>query len=176
MKLSMEKKKAIVAEVAEVANHAYSAIAAEYAGLTVADMTRLRQSARNADVYLRVVRNTLARRALDGTKFACMREKLVGPLLLAFSRSDPGAAAKIIRDFAKSNERLVVKLVSLDGKLLDASAIDALASLPTRDEAIARLMAVMLAPVATLVRTLAAPHIKLVLVLAAIRDQKQQAA
>lgn len=175
MRLTLEAKKNIVSEVAEVAANAPLAIAAEYSGINVSDMTQLRQSARDAGIYLRVVRNTLARRALENTKFECMRDGLVGPLLLAFSSEEPGTAAKIIRDFAKTNNKLVVKLVALDGKLLDASDIEALASLPSYEEAISMLMGVMKAPISKLARTLAEPHAKLVRTIAAVRDQKQAA-
>ena len=175
MRLTLEAKKAIVSEVAAVAANAPSAIAAEYAGISVQDMTKLRQSARAAGVYLRVVRNTLARKALENTKFECMRDGLTGPLVLAFSRGEPGAVAKVIRDFAKANEKLVVKLVALDGKLLQPSDIEALASLPSRDGAISMLMAVMKAPISKFVRTFAEPHAKLVRTIAAVRDQKQAA-
>lgn len=173
--LNLEGKKAIVSEVAEVAARAPTAIAAEYIGLTVADMTRLRQEARASGVYLRVVRNTLAKRALADTPYACMQDGLVGPLLLAFSQEDPASAARVIRDFSKKNNKLVVKLVSLNGKLLDASAVESLANLPTREEAISQLMALMQAPVTQLARTLAAPHTKLVRTVAAIKEQKQAA-
>jgi large subunit ribosomal protein L10 len=125
---------------------------------------------------MRVVRNTLARKALEGTQFACMQEELVGPLLLAFSKEDPGAAARIIKDFAKENEKLKVKALAIDSKLLPPEGLHKLASLPTRDEAIAQLMSVMKAPVTKLVRTMAEPHAKLVRTLAAIRDAKQSAA
>lgn len=175
MRLTLEAKKAIVNEVAEVAANAPSAIAAEYSGITVEQMTQLRQTARASGVYLRVVRNTLARRALENTKFECMRDGLTGPLLLAFSGNEPGTAAKIIRDFAKANDKLVVKLVALDGKLLQPSDIEALASMPSRDQAISMLMAVMKAPISKLARTLAEPHGKLVRTIAAVRDQKQAA-
>jgi large subunit ribosomal protein L10 len=173
--LSFEGKKAVVAEVHEVAKSAHSAVAAEYIGLTVAQMTQLRVQARNSGVYVRVVRNTLARRALEDTEFACMREDLVGPLVLAFSKEEPGAAARVIKDFSKTNDKLVVKLVSVEGKLLEPSAIDTLASLPTKEEAIAQLMSVVIAPITKFVRTLAEPHSRLVRTLAAIRDQKQAA-
>ncbi len=175
MRLTLEAKKAIVNEVAEIAMSAPSAIAAEYAGISVAEMTNLRKAARKAGVYLRVVRNTLARRALENTKFDCMREGLIGPLLLAFSKEEPGAAAKVIRNFAKENDKLVVKLVALDGQLLKPSDLDALANLPSYDQAISMLMGVIIAPIATLARTLAAPHAKLVRTIAAVRDQKQAA-
>ena len=176
MALTLENKKAIVAEVAEVAGSAYSAIAAEYHGLAVGKMTQLRANARESGVYLRVVRNTLARRALQGTDFECMQDGLTGPLLLAFSQEDPGAAARVISDFAKENDKLVVKLVSISGKLLGAGEIDRLAKMPTKDQAISMLMAVMKAPVEKFVRTLAEPHAKLTRTVAAVRDQKQQAA
>ena len=173
--LSLEGKKAVVAEVHEVAKAAHSAVAAEYSGLTVAQMTQLRVQARSSGVYVRVVRNTLARRALEDTDFACMRDDLVGPLVLAFSKEEPGAAARVIKDFSKANDKLVVKLVSVEGKLLEPKAIDTLASLPTKEEAIAQLMSVMIAPISKFVRTLAEPHSRLVRTLGAIRDQKQAA-
>lgn len=173
--LTLEEKKAIVSEVAEVAAEAPTAIAAEYIGLTVADMTRLRQEARKAGVYVRVVKNTLAQRALADTKYAGMKDSLVGPLLLVFAKDDPAAAARVVRDFSKSNPKLVVKQVALEGKLLDASAVESLANLPTYDEAISKLMAVMIAPVTQLARTLAAPHTKLVRTIAAVKEQKEAA-
>ena len=175
MSLNLEAKKAIVEEVAEVAGNSPSAVAAEYSGLSVSDMTDLRQSARDAGIYLRVVRNTLARRALEDTSFDCMREGLTGQLILAFSKDEPGAAAKVIRDFSKKNNKLVVKLVALEGKLLQPSDIDALANLPSKDQAIGMLMGMMIAPIATLVRTLAEPHAKLVRTVKAVADQKQAA-
>ncbi len=175
MSLNLEAKKAIVEEVAEIAGNSPSAVAAEYSGLSVGDMTELRQSARDAGIYLRVVRNSLARRALEDTNFDCMREGLVGQLILAFSKDEPGAAAKVIRDFAKKNDKLVVKLVALEGKLLQPSDIDALANLPSKEQAIGMLMGMMIAPVATLVRTLAEPHAKLVRTVKAVADQKQAA-
>ena len=175
MALNLEQKKAVVAEVNEVAGGALSAIAAEYRGLSVGDITRLRAEARDKGVYLRVVKNTLARRALEGTEFECMREGLVGPLMLAFSQEDPGAAARLIGDFSKDKERLVVRLVSVGGQLYEPSELKRLASLPTKDQAIAMLMGVMKAPVEKFARTLAEPHAKLVRTIAAIRDQKQAA-
>ena len=175
MSLNLEAKKAIVEEVAEVAGNSPSAVAAEYRGLSVSDMTELRQSARDAGIYLRVVRNTLARRALEDTSFDCMREGLVGQLILAFSKDEPGAAAKVVRDFAKKNEKLVVKLVALEGKLLQPSDIDRLANLPSKEQAISMLMGIMMAPVANLARTLAEPHAKLVRTVKAVADQKQAA-
>lgn len=176
MVLKIDDKKAIVSEVADVAKQAVSLIAAEYSGLTVAQLTGLRKSAREAGVYMRVVRNTLARRALEGTQFACMQQELVGPLVLAFSKEDPGAAARVIRDFVKDNEKLKVKALAIENQLLPPEGLQTLANLPTRDEAIAQLMSVMKAPITKLVRTMAEPHAKLVRTIAAIRDAKQAAA
>ncbi len=173
--LTREQKEAIVAEVAEVARQAQSAIAVEYRGLTVAEMTELRATARQTGVYLRVVKNTLARRALEGTGYACLRDSLSGPLMLAFSREEPGAAARIIRDFAKEHEQIVVRAVALPERLLSPQDLQTLATLPTREEALARLLAVMKAPVEKLARTMKAPVDKLVRTLAAVRDQKQAA-
>ena len=175
MSINLEAKKAIIEEVAEIASNSPSAVAAEYSGLTVSDMTELRQSARDAGIYLRVVRNTLARRALEDTNFDCMRDGLVGQLILAFSKDEPGPAAKVIRDFAKKNDKLVVKLVALEGKLLQPSDIEALANLPSKEQAISMLMSMMTAPVAALIRTLAEPHAKLVRTVKAVADQKQAA-
>jgi len=171
--LSLEDKKAVVAEVSEVAANAYSAIAAEYIGLSVGDMTSLRAKARESSVYMRVVKNTLARRALEGTDFECMTQSLTGPLVLAFSQEDPGAAARVISDFSKENDKLVVKLVSIGGKLLAPGDIKRLADMPTKEQAISMLMSVMKAPIEKFVRTLNEPHAKLVRTVAAIRDQKQ---
>lgn len=176
MVLKLEDKKTIVKEVSGVAEQALSLVAAEYSGLTVGQLNNLRKSARNAGVYMRVVRNTLARRALEGTQFACIQEQLVGPLLLAFSQEDPGAAARLIKEFIKTNEKLKVKALAIDNQVLPASGLDQLASLPTRDEAIALLMYVMKAPIEKFVRTLAEPHAMLVRTVAAIRDQKQASA
>jgi len=173
--LDLERKKVIVREVATAAQEAQSAIACEYAGLSVVRMTALRAAARKQDVYLRVVRNTLARRALEGTRFECMSERLVGPLVLAFSKDDAGAAARVIDEYARTNEKLVVKLVSFGGKLLEPDALKSLARLPTREQALAMLMGVMKAPISKLVRTLAEPYAGLARVLAAVRDQKQAA-
>lgn len=175
MPLNLEEKKAVVAEVAEVAGSAYSAIAAEYSGLTVGEMTELRAKARESGVYLRVVKNKLARRAFEGTDFACMAEGLVGQLVLAFSQEDPGSAARVMKDFSKEHDKLVVKLVSIGGKLLEASDIDTLAKMPTYDQAVSMLMAVMKAPVEKLARTMNEVPGKLVRTVAAVRDAKEAA-
>jgi large subunit ribosomal protein L10 len=169
--LNLDAKKAIVEDVAKVAAEAPSAIAAEYIGLTVAEMTELRNSAREAGVYLRVVRNTLARKAFENTNFECMRDGLVGPLVLAFSNEEPGSAARVVRDFAKGNDKLIVKLVVLEGELLDPSQLEKLASLPSLDEARAMLLGLLSAPLGMFVRTLAEPPAKLARVLAAKRDK-----
>jgi large subunit ribosomal protein L10 len=173
--LNFEQKKAIVSEVAEVADKAFSAIAAEYRGLSVDEMTDLRAQARNAGVYLRVVKNSLARRAFEGTEFECMSEGLTGPLVLAFSQEDPGSAARVINDFAKDHEKLEVKLVSIGGQLLEPGEIKTLAKLPTYDQAISMLMAVMKAPVEKLARTMNEVPGKLVRTVAAVKDAKQAA-
>jgi large subunit ribosomal protein L10 len=173
--LTYEQKKAVVAEVAEIAAGAHSLVAAEYSGLTVEQLTELRRESRNNGVYLRVVKNTLARRAIDGTEFACVSEKLVGPLILAFSQADPGAAARVIKDYSKKNDKLVVKLVSIGGQALPASELARLASLPTREQALSMLLGVMKAPIEKFVRTLAEPHAKMVRTVAAVRDHKQAA-
>jgi len=175
MALRLEQKKAVVAEVAEVAASAYSAVAAEYSGLNADEMNELRVEARKAGVYLRVVKNSLARRALADTEFACMQEGLIGPLVLAFSQEDPGGAARVVKDFVKSHKKLEVKLIAIGGRLLGPDDLDTLALLPTYDQAISLLMAVMKAPVEKLVRTMNEVPGKLVRTVAAIRDQKQAA-
>jgi len=173
--LNLEQKKAIVAEVAEVAGSAFSAVAAEYRGLTVEEMTQLRKEARNNGVYLRVIKNTLARRALEGTEFECLIDGLTGPLVLAFSQEDPGAAGRVIKDFAKEHENLKVTMLAIGGQRLDASQIDVLAKMPTYDQAISMLMSVMQAPVTKLAQTLNEVPGKLVRTIAAIRDAKDAA-
>jgi len=173
--LNLEQKQAIVAEVAEVASKAHSAVAAEYRGLTVGALTQLRREARKNRVYLRVVKNTLARRAVEGTDFACMQAGLTGPLILAFSLDDPGAAARVIKDFVKGNDRLVVKLVSVSGKLLGPGDLEALAKMPTYEQAVSMLMSVMKAPIQKLASALNEVPGKLVRTIAAVRDAKEAA-
>ncbi|MCB1864525.1 MAG: 50S ribosomal protein L10 [Chromatiales bacterium] len=175
MPLNRVQKEAIVSEVADVASKAHSAIAAEYRGLSVEALTKLRVEARKADVYLRVVKNTLARRAVGGTDFECLGDGLTGPLLLAFSMNEPGSAARVISDFAKNNDKLVVRLVAIGGRLLGPGDITTLAKMPTYDQAISLLMAVMKAPIEKLARTINEVPGKLVRTVAAIRDQKQDA-
>ena len=175
MALTYAQKEKVVAEVAEVAKTAYSAIGAEYRGLTVEQMTALRVEARKAGVYVRVVKNTLAKRALADTEFACMNDALSGPLVLAFGQEDPGSVARIAEAFAKQHDKFQVKLIAISGKRLDPSQLSALARMPTYDEAISQLMAVMKAPVQKLAATMNEVPGKLVRTLAAVRDAKESA-
>jgi large subunit ribosomal protein L10 len=175
MALSIEQKKAVVAEVADAANKALAAVAAEYRGLTVEEMTQLRAKAREDGVFLKVAKNTLVHRAVEGTEYECMQESLTGPLLFAFSMEDPGAAARLVKDYSKDHEHLIAKLVAVGGELYDASELERLSSLPTYDQGIAMLMGVMKAPIEKFVRTLAEPHTKMVRTVAAVRDMKQAA-
>lgn len=174
MALTLESKKTVVQEVAEIAGTAHSAIGAEYRGLTVAELTGLRAKARETGVYLRVVKNSLARRAVEGTEFECMKDALAGPLMLAFSQDDPGAAARLVRDFAKDNDKIVVKLVAVGGQLLEGADIGRLANLPTREEALSQLMAVLRAPLDKFARTLNQVPGKLVRTLDAVRASKAE--
>ena len=174
MALGLEAKKQVVAEVNEIANQALSAVVAEYRGLTVADMTDLRVKARDNGVYLRVIRNTLAKRAVEGTDFACMQDALTGPVICAFSQDDPGAAARLLKDFSKENDTMNVTALAIGGELLGADQIDAVASLPTYEEALAKLMSVMNGPITKLTRTLNDIPGRAVRVVAAVKDTKQQ--
>lgn len=175
MPLKLEDKRALVTEVQAVARTALSVVAAEYRGLTVTQITGLRAKARESGVWLRVVKNTLARRAVAGTDYECIAGSLKGPLILAFSREDPGAAARVVREFARGNERLVPTLVALGGRSYPASDLERVASLPTRNEALSMLLGVCKAPVTRLVRTLAEPHAKLVRTVAAVKDARAAA-
>ena len=172
MALSLAEKQAIVAEVAVVAKEAHSAVVAEYAGLESNDMNDLRAKARAGGVYLRVVKNSLAKRAIEGTDYECLSETLVGPMIIAFSQEDPGCAARVLKDYAKENDKLVVKALSVSGELLAASDLDRLANLPTKEQAISMLMSVMQAPVTKLARTLNEVPGKLVRTVAAVKDAK----
>ena len=172
MALRLEDKKAFVKEVNAVAGDSVTAVAAEYRGLTVSEMTELRKRARNAGVYMRVVKNTLARRAVEGTEFECMQETLKGPILLAFSKEDPGAAARVIREFAKEHEALQAISLSAGGQLLPGSDLGKLAELPTLDQARSMLLGVMIAPMSKLVRTLAEPSAMLARTLSARSSQE----
>lgn len=176
MAIRLEDKKQIVSEVNQAATGALSAVLADYRGVTVSSLTELRKVARQNGVYLRVVRNTLLKKAVADTNFECIQEALVGPTILAFSMEDPGAAARVLKEFAKGNDKFEIKALSIGGKLLDASQLDTLASLPTYDQAVSMLMSVMLAPVTKLVRTFNEVPTKVTRVVAAVRDQKKEAA
>jgi len=171
--LTLADKKQVVSEVAAVAAEAHSVVAAEYSGLTVGEMTELRVKARDGGVYLRVVKNNLAKIAIKDTDFECMQDSLVGPLIMAFSQEDPGSAARLVKDFAKEHDKLVPKLVSIGGELLDVSDLDRLAKMPTRDQALAMLAGTLRAPLDKLARTINEVPGKLVRTVAAIRDQKE---
>lgn len=163
MALGLEDKKAIVAEVQEAAQGALSAVVADSRGVTVGAMTALRKEARENGVWMKVVRNTLLRRAVEGGSFECLTDTFTGPTLVAFSSEHPGAAARIFKDFAKKNDKFELKGAAFEGNQV---SVDLLASLPTYDEAIAKLMSVMKEAAAG----------KLVRTIAAVRDQKEQAA
>ena len=176
MPLNLDEKKAIVSEVRSMANDSLSLVIADARGIDVGAMTSLRSSARSERVKLRVVRNTLARRAFIDTDYACVEPFLVGPTLFAFSMEDPGAGARIFKEFAKDNEDFEIKALSIGGKVLGGESIDVLANLPTREQAIAMLASVTLAPVIKIVRTLNEVPTKVTRAVAAIRDQKEEAA
>lgn len=172
MPLTLDEKKAVVAEVADVASAAQSAVAAEYRGLTVHQINQLRVQAREAGVYMRVVKNTLARRAVEGTEFECMSEGFVGPLMLAFSTEDPSSAARVVKDFAKTNDKLVVRTVAIGGQVFGPGELERVAKLPTREEALSQLLAVLRAPLDKFARTLNEVPGKLVRTVDAVREQK----
>lgn len=176
MALNLEDKKAIVAEVNETALNALSLVIADARGVNVTSLTALRSKARENNVNLRVVRNTLAKRAFEGTSFECVAEALTGPSLFGFSMEDPGAAARLFKDFAKENANFEVKVLSVSGQMLAKEQIDVLANLPTLEQALGMLANVMLAPVTKLVRTFNEVPAKVTRVVAAVRDQKKDAA
>lgn len=176
MPIGLEEKKAIVAEVNETASNALSAVLADYRGVSVAGMTALRKEAREQGVHVRVIRNTLAKRAFEGTDFECLTEALLGPNIVAFSLEDPGAGARVFKEFAKGNDRFEVKALSVGGKLLPGEQIDVLARLPTHEQALSMLMAVMMAPATKLARTLNDIPGRVTRVVAAVRDHKQEEA
>lgn len=173
MPLNLDDKKVLVAEVTEVAKTALSVVAAEYRGLTVSQMTDLRAKARASGVYMRVVKNTLARKAFAGTAFEPVGPKLKGPLVLAFAKDDPGAAARVVKAFSKDNDKLIATLVSIGGQVLSAKDLDRVASLPTRNQALSQLLGVLKAPIQKFVSTLAAPNQKLVWTFVALLEQKK---
>ena len=156
MALNLSQKKEVVGEVADVAAKAHSLIAVEYAGTTVEQMTAMRKKARETGVFLKVVKNTLAARAVAGTEYECVADALTGPLLYAFSTEEPGAAGRLIKEFAKGNDKLQPKLVAMGGQMYPASHVDVLASLPTREQALAMLARVLSEPAAMFARAIKA--------------------
>lgn len=176
MALNLEDKKAIVADVNETASNAVSLVIADARGVNVVDMTELRKQARENNVDLRIVKNSLAKRAFEGTEFECIEGALAGPSLFGFSMEDPGAAARLFKDFAKTNEKFEIKALSISGQLLEKEQLDVLANLPTLEQALGQLVSVMIAPVTKFVRTLNEVPTKVTRVVAAVRDQKQDAA
>jgi large subunit ribosomal protein L10 len=174
LSLNLEEKKAVVAEVSAQVAQAQAIVLAEYRGIEVGDMTKLRAQARSSGVYLRVLKNTLVRRAVDGTPFSGLAGNMVGPLVFGIS-ADPVAAAKVLNDFAKSNENIVIKAGAMPNQVMDANGVKALATMPSRDELLAKLLGTMQAPIAKFVRTLNEVPTSFVRGLAAVRDQKQAA-
>jgi large subunit ribosomal protein L10 len=174
MSLNIEQKKAVVAEVSAQLKDAQAALVAEYRGLTVAQMTELRSKARKSDIYVRVVKNTLARRAIEGSNFECMKDQFTGPLAFAISK-DPVAVAKVFSEFAKENEKLQIRAGAMGGKLMTLAQVQALAKLPSREQLLATLMGTLQAPIAKFVRTLNEVPSKFVRTLAAVRDAKPAA-
>jgi large subunit ribosomal protein L10 len=171
LSLNLEQKKAVVVEVSEQVSTAQAIIVAEYRGLQVGEMTELRAQARKSGVYLRVLKNTLVRRAVEGTPFSGLANEMVGPLVFGIS-SDPVSAAKVLSDFAKANDKFIIKAGAMPNQVMDVKAVQALASLPSREELLAKLLGTMQAPVAKFVRTLNEVPTKFVRGLAAVRDQK----
>jgi len=174
MPLNLKQKTVIVEQVAARANAAIALVAVDYCGLTSPQMTLLRQKARQANVHLQIVRNTLARRAFKDTHFECVSEKLVGPVLLAFSTEEPSSPARLMQDFAKEHDALEIKALSLGDTVFGKEKLSFVAQLSTRTEALSRLLGTLQAPITQFVRTLAEPQAKLVRVLAAIRDKKTE--
>mgnify|MGYP003347389198 FL=1 len=171
MSLNLEQKKAVVDEVSEQVSKAQAIIIAEYRGLQVGEMTELRAQARKSGVYLRVLKNTLVRRAVDGTPFSGLANEMVGPLVFGMS-SDPVSAAKVLSEFAKANDKFIIKAGAMPDQVMDANSIQALATLPSREELLSKLLGTMQAPFAKFVRTLNEVPTKFVRGLAAVRDQK----
>ena len=174
MGLNLDDKKAVVAEISAEVAKAQAIVVAEYRGLEVGSMTELRREARKSGVYLRVLKNTLARRAVDGTPFSGLSEHMVGPLVYGIS-PDPVATAKLLNDFAKANDKLVIKAGAMPNAVISAKEVKALASMPSRNELLAKLMGTMQAPVAKLVQTMNEVPSRFVRTLAAVRDQKEGA-
>ncbi len=174
MSLSLEQKQVVVAEIATKVKSAQAIVLAEYRGITVGHMTQLRAKARASNVYLRVLKNTLARRAVAETPFAGLSDQMVGPLAYGISE-DPVAVAKVLSDFAKTNDKFVVKGGAMANYVMSSKDIANLANMPSREQLIATLMGTMLAPIAKFVQTLNEVPAKFVRALAAVRDQKQSA-
>ena len=173
MALNLQQKKEVVAELASVTQKALSLVAAEYAGITVEKLTDLRRKARTSGVYIRVVKNSLLERAVEGTEFECVKGKLTGPLIFAFSKEDPGAAGRLIKDFVKTNVKMVPRLVVVGGKAYGAAELERLASLPTRDQALSMFLACLVQPATMLVRVMAEPANQLARAIKAVGDTKQ---
>jgi len=174
LSLNLDDKKAVVAEVSAQVANAQSIVVAEYRGLEVGHITVLRANARKAGVYLRVLKNTLVRRAVAGTPFEGLTDKLAGPLIYGIS-TDPVAAAKLLNEFAKGNDKLVIKAGAMPNYVMDVAGVKALATMPSREELLSKLLGTMQAPIATFVRTLNEVPTKFVRGLAAVRDSKQAA-
>ena len=174
MALNISEKKDVVKEVSEIASSAQAAVAAEYIGLTVQELSELRSNARNLGVYVKVIKNSLAKIAIKDTNFECMDPSLKGPLIFAFSKEDLGSAAKLVNDFKKENELLKPVVVAVNGELVDVDKLSQIAALPTKDQAISMLMSVMMQPVEKFVRTLVAPNTKLVQTISAYKVKLEQ--
>jgi len=175
MALNLSQKKEVVAQLAEVASSAHSLVAAEYAGITVGQLTDLRKKARQAGVFLKVAKNTLVERAVEGTEYGCVQGALTGPLLYAFSQEDPGAAGRLIKDFAKTNDKLKPRIVAIGGKVYPGTHVEVLANLPTREQALSLLLSVLVQPATMLVRVMAEPASQLARAINAVGEQKKAA-
>lgn len=176
MPLNLDAKKKIVADFRAIVEKATSAVIADYRGLTVSELNEFRVKARAmGGVYVQIVRNTLVKRAVEGTEFSCLQDACVGPSVFVFSQEDPGAGARLCKEFGKNRDKFSVKALSVGGQLYSANDLDAIASLPTRDQSLSMLLSVMKAPVAQFVRTLAEPCAKFVRTVAAVGDQKSAA-
>ena len=175
MGLNLEEKQAVVAEISAQVAQAQAIVVAEYRGLGVAAMTDLRKQARGSGIYLRVLKNTLARRAVAETPFAGLSEKMIGPLAYGIS-SDPVKVAKVLHDFARGNDKFVIKAGAMANFVMSAKDVASLATMPSREELLAKLLGTMQAPIATFVRTLNEVPTKFVRALAAVRDQKEKQA
>jgi large subunit ribosomal protein L10 len=171
MSLNLEQKKAVVAEVSKQLKGAQAALVAEYRGLTVAQMTELRSKARKSEIYLRVVKNTLARRAVAGSDFECLKDQFTGPLAFAIAK-DPVAVAKVMSEFAKDNDKLLIRAGAMGGKLMSIQQVQALAKLPSREQLLATLAGTLQAPIVKFARTINEVPTKFVRALAAVRDAK----